>query len=170
MSRLLPRSGSAALSVLPTLAAALLAAAWGCAGGSGSGAGVAARAAPLPSCWSLQATAADSALAGEREKTRLRLPFGVRLDTAKVDSARYRAETLREDGTRSTYPFAGWWPRAGGDSLEVGHPSAFSGLRLRMEAGDSVMTGTATPYSDVTRRGSGAASSLPVRALRTACP
>lgn len=152
---------------LPLLAAALLAAVAGCAGGPDP------RPAPLrgpelPSCWRLEAP--DSSLTAAQRKTRLRLPWGVTLDTAAVDSVRYRARSLGEDGRSTSYPFAGWWPTAGGDSVELGHPSAFSGLRLRLAAADSVMEGTAVPYSDVTGGAGGSAAALAVRARRVACP
>lgn len=152
----------------PLLAAALLAAVVGCAGGGPDPGAAPPRGPELPSCWRLEAP--DSSLSAAQRKTRLRLPWGVALDTAAVDSVRFRARSLGEDGRATSYPFAGWWPTAGGDSVELGHPSAFSGLRLRLAADDSVMAGTAVPYSDVTGGPGGSASALAVRARRIPCP
>jgi hypothetical protein len=94
----------------------------------------------------------------------------VALDTAAVDSTRFRAGSLGADGRATSYPFAGWWPTAGADSVELGHPSAFSGIRLRLAAADSVMEGTAVPYSDVAGGAGGSSSALAVRARRIPCP
>lgn len=153
----------------PLIAASLLAAVLGCAGGSDPGSASSALPRPeLPSCWRVEA--ADSSLTAAQRKTRLRLPWGMTLDTTAVDSARYRARSLDEEGRATSYPFAGWWPVAGSDSLELGHPSAFSGLRLRLAPGDSVMEGTAVPYSDVTGGAGSSAAALTVRARRVPCP
>lgn len=150
------------------MAAALLAAVAACAGGGSGPESAPVRGPELPSCWRLDAP--DSSLTAAQRKTRLRLPWGVALDTATVDSLRSRARSLGEDGRATSYPFAGWWPTTGGDSVELGHPSAFSGLRLRLAAADSVMEGTAVPYSDVSGAPGGSASALAVRARRVPCP
>lgn len=133
-------------------------------------------AAALRGCYSL----APGGNAGS-EASRLppgALPRMLELDSVVAGTVRvasgeerpaYRAYSYL--GTRrADHPFNRWTVLPGDDSLQVDHSGALAGLVLRLEAADSVLTGTVRGFTDVRAEGEGRSPAVPVRARPGDCP